>query len=233
MKNLLRLLASCAALGTVANLGAQTVTVDPTTLNLGFMNWSPASGNAAGYGGSGNGIWGLSDLRATFSGSTLTLSPNINAYGDNLTSGPGGTPNPYWINADGSGANIMDANIYNETTGTYVSTTLTFQFDVVANTLVSPYTSVAFIKEFAPDYSSFTQQTVALTPGMDSVSKLISGNAGDHVQYGFETDGPDANPATAATLGSVILTPTPEPSSLALMGLGILGFLRFRRGRTA
>jgi hypothetical protein len=224
MKNLLRLIASCAALGALNNLNAQTVTVDPTTLTLGFMNWSPVAGNAPGYGGSGGGGWGVSDLRATFSGSTLTLLPNINVY------------NPtdhYWVNADGSGANNMDANIYNETAGTYVSTTLTFNFDVLANTLASPYTSVAFIKDFAPDYSSFTESSAALTPGLGSISLLTSANAGDHVQYGFETFGPDANPATVSALGSVIIAPTPEPSSLALMGLGILGFLRFRRGRAA
>lgn len=224
MKNLLKFIASITVFGAVANLNAQTVTVDPTTLTSGFMNWSPAPGDAAGYGGASGGGWGVSDLRATFSGNTLTLLPNINVY--NPT-------DPYWVNADGSGANIMDANIYNETSGTYVGTTLTFNFDVLANTLVSPYTSVAFIKDFAPDYSSFTESTAALTAGFGTISLLTSGNAGDHIQYGFETDGPDANPATVAALGSVIIAPAPEPSSLALAGLGILGFLRFRRGRAA
>jgi hypothetical protein len=224
MKNLLRLLASCTVLGAVANLDAQTVTVDPATLTLGFMNWSPVAGNAPGYGGYGNSGWGLSDLQATFSGNTLTLLPNINVYA------PG---NNYWVNADGSGANNMDANIYNETTGTYVSATLTFKFDVLANSLVSPYTSVAFIKDFAPDYSSFTESSAALIPGFGSISLLTSGDAGDHVQYGFETIGPDANPATAAALGSVIIAPTPEPASLALIAAGVLSCLGFRRVRKA
>ena len=31
---------------------------------------------------------------------------------------------------------------------------LTFTGNVLSNTLVSPYTSVAFIKDFAPDFSS-------------------------------------------------------------------------------
>ena len=76
-------------------------------------------------------------------------------------------------------------------------------YNVLSNTLVSPYTSVAFIKDFASDYSSFTSSTQALTVGVHSISLLTSGNAGHHIQYGFETDGPDANPATAASRRSM------------------------------
>ena len=36
----------------------------------------------------------------------------------------------------------------------YTGQTLTFKGNVLSNSLVSPYTSVAFIKDFAPDYSS-------------------------------------------------------------------------------
>jgi hypothetical protein len=227
MKNLLKALASCAVLGAVVSANAQTVTVDPATLTLGYMNWSPVAGDAAGYGGSGSSAWGISDLQASFSGNTLTLSPNVNVYAPGVG---------YWVNADGSGANVMDANIYNESTGTYVNTTVTFTFDVSANTLVSPYTSQAFIKDFAPDYSSYTSSTISLTGGVETISLLTSANAGDHIQYGFETFGPDANPATAAALGNVIIGPvtaTPEPSTLAMLGLGALGVMRFRRGRKA
>jgi hypothetical protein len=224
MKRLLQLFASCAVVGAAVHLNAQTVTVDPTTLTLGYMNWSPVAGNAPGYGGTGSSGWGLSDLQATFSGSTLTLSPNVNVYN---------ASDPYWVNADGSGANNMDANIYNETTGTYVNTLLTFQYYVLADTLVNSYTSVAFVKDFAPDYSSFTEFSLTLTPGLWSVGLHTSANAGDHIQYGFETVGPDANPATVAALGSVIIGPAPEPSTLALIGAGVAGIFGLRRARRA
>jgi hypothetical protein len=227
MQNLIKSMSICALIGVAASMNAQTVTVDPTTLTDGYMNWSPMPGDAPGYGGTASSSWGLSALQANFSGTTLTLNPNVNTYdgvGDN-----------YWVNADGSGANLMDANIYNESTGTYVSTTLTFTFDVLANTLTGPYSSVAFIKEFAPDYSSSVGATVPLTVGIDTVRLAISGNAADHIQYGFETDGPDTNPSSPAASESVIIAPVavPEPSSLSLIGMGILSVWRFRRSKNA
>jgi hypothetical protein len=203
---------------------AQTVTVDPSTLTLGFMNWTPVASDASGYGGTGASSWAPSALQANFSGSTLTINPNVNTYN---------AASSYWVNADGSGANVMDANLYNETTGTYVNTTLTFSFDVMANTLSTPYSSVAFIKDFVANYSSFTEATVPLTLGQESVSFLTSANATDHIQYGFETYGPDANPGSAAALESVVIGPTavPEPATWAWAGSGGLLFLSMIRRR--
>jgi hypothetical protein len=64
----------------VSVLHAQTVTVDPGTLTLGYRNWSPMPGTAPGYGGMGSSVWAPADLRANVSGSTLTLKPNTNTY---------------------------------------------------------------------------------------------------------------------------------------------------------
>jgi hypothetical protein len=221
MKALIKTLLVSTALGVSASLNAQTVTVDPTTLTLGYMNWSPMAGDAAGYGGSGSSAWGLSALQANFSGTALTLQPNVNTYdgiGDN-----------YWVNADGSGANLMDANIYNETTGTYVGTTLTFTADVISDTLATPYSSYIFIKDFASDYSSFTSTEVPLTLGVNTISLVTSSNPLDHIQYGFETYGPDTNPASLAALESAVIDPVPEPASFALLALGLPLLLIRRR----
>jgi hypothetical protein len=190
------------------------------------MSWSPTAYTLANYpgdGGSSASGWGLADLPAVFSGSTLTLSPNVNAYAAGVT---------YWTNPDGTGANQMDGAIYNETAGTYVGASVTFTFDVLANLLVSGYSADAFIKDFGPGYAYNGEQTVNLTPGVDSVTYALTGNnPSEIVQFGFELIGPDANPATVASLGSVEVAPVPEPSTIALGGLGLLGLLgkRFRR----
>src|SRR3989442_5159075 len=159
----------CALIAPAVRLNAATVGVDPGAPWIGFMNVFnlPSSGNyppnlgAYQFGSS----WGTADLRATFSGSVLTLSPNT--IGD---------PNPYWYTPSGgptaTGNKIMDANMYVEI-GSFPGQTLTFSAKVLSNTLVGSvdpntngWTSVAFIKDFAPDYSSFVQQMVALTPGV-------------------------------------------------------------------
>lgn len=243
-KRLLKCSVLCAVLGGAACLNAQTVTFDPSTYTdaYTYMSWSPTAHTLADYptgGGTGGGGWSLSALPAVISGNQLTLSPNFNTYGDNETTGSGGTPNPYWINPDGTGANQMDGAIYTETTGTYVNTSLTFTFDVQTVSLAAGYTADAFIKDFGPGYAYNGEQTVVLTPGVGSVTYALTGNnPGEIVQYGFELIGPDANPSTVAGLGSVTIVPqaVPEPSTLALTALGSLAgllVLRRRRGLAA
>jgi PEP-CTERM motif len=230
-KNPIKLIATiapCAILGAAVNLEAQTVTVDPTTLTDAYMSWSPTAytlANFPGDGGASASGWSLAALPAVFSGSTLTLSPNVNVYA---------AGNTYWTNPDGTGANQMDGAVYNETTGVYVGASLTFTFDVLANSLAPGYSADAFIKDFGPGYSYNGEQTVNLVPGVNSVTYSPTGNnPGEIVQYGFELIGPDANPETVASLGSVEIAPVPEPSTMALAGLGLLGMLGFRFSKKA
>ncbi|MES2572270.1 MAG: PEP-CTERM sorting domain-containing protein [Verrucomicrobiota bacterium] len=197
-----------------------TVSIDGSAPWLGYMNVSnlPANGGAFQF-GSG---WGIPDLTASFADSILTLGPNtIN------------DPAPYWYTPAGgpgaAGNKTMDANLYVETTGVFVAENLTFTGVVLENTLVSPYTSVAFIKDFAPDYSSFTMVTAPLVEGTFSITLLTSSDPGRHIQYGFETIGPNVWITDVADKGVVRLAPIPEPSSAVLAMVGILGLVRKRR----
>lgn len=217
-------------LGGLRGHAQSTITLNPGAGWIGFMNVFNLPSAGGGYQfGSG---WGPSDLSAIFSGSTLTLGPNT--IGD---------PDPYWYTPSGGpgaiGNKVMDASMYVETaSGLYSGQTLTFTCDVLANTLagqVAPngvaWTTVAFIKDFAPDYSSFVSQTVALTPGTFSISLATINDPSRHIQYGFETIGSDVWITDVAGFGTAVIAPVPEPSSLALTALGGLGTLVIFRRR--
>lgn len=196
------------------------VFVNPSAGWIGYMNWFDNNNGSPGNYVSG-GTWGTADLQASFAANELTLAPNTNVYDP---------ANSYWVNPDGSGAKWMDANFYvqNDALG---GQTLTFSGKVLDNSLVSPYNSVAFIKDFNSSYAVVASQTADLVSGQPFTITLAT-IAGDHIQYGFETQGPDANPATVASLGAVTIAAVPEPSSLAFMGLALalpLYLQKFRR----
>jgi PEP-CTERM motif len=203
---------------------ATIVTVDPAAPWQGFMNVFELPSNGGGYvfGSS----WGVADLTATFSGPVLTLGPN--SIGD---------PNPFWYQGGGApghpGNKTMDANMYVEKTNdpAYSGQTVVFSGLVLSNTFVSPYTSVAFIKDFAPDFSSSTTVTAPLTPGPFLVSMATSGAAGHHVQYGFETIGPDVWVTDRDPVGNVQIIAVPEPGVLMLSAIAAFCLTAFRRRR--
>jgi hypothetical protein len=132
----------------------------------------------------------------------------------------------------------MDANMYVETTGVYTGQTLTFTGNVLSNSLVghvnqlgNGWTSVAFIKDFAPDYSSSVSTTIPLTPGLFSISLATINNPARHVQYGFETIGPDVWATDAGPYGNIQITAVPEPATLFLVGVAGLAIAACRRWR--
>jgi hypothetical protein len=97
---------------------------------------------------------------------------------------------------------------------------VTFTGLVLGNSLVSPYISSIFIKDFVPDFSSSTSVSVPVSSGLFSLSLVTA--AGHHIQYGFETIGPNARLDEVAGLGFAQITAVPEPSTVALMIGGIL-----------
>lgn len=208
-----------------ASTKAATVGVDPGASWQGYMNVFnlPQAGGAYQFGSA----WAVADLRATWAGPVLTLSPNT--IGD---------PNPYWYTPSGGpgavGNKIMDAQMYVETTGVYSGQTLTFAGEVLSNTLVGHYdankngwTSVAFIKDYAPDYSSSTSVTVPLVNGQFSLALGLDPNPARHVQWGFETIGPDVWITDVERYGSIRVaaaSTVPEPAAFVINAALLLPF---------
>jgi hypothetical protein len=217
--------AACLAIGVATSAQAASVvrTVDGSVLTNGYMNVSdlPANGGAYQFGSS----WGIPDLRADVSASSVTLKAN--AVGD---------PSSYWYTPSGgpgaTGNKIMDANLYTDTpAGIANGDTLTFTGNVISNTMVAGYTATAFIKDFAPDYSSNITTAVPLTPGVFSITVTTDPGAGRHIQYGFEMIGANAWITDADAKGSVVINAIVAPEPASLTALGAAGLLLGRRRR--
>ncbi len=202
-----------------AAVAATTVGVDDSSGPwLGFMNVFDLGG---GY--QFGSPWGVPDLVAEFDDSSQELRLAPNSIGD---------PDPYWYTPSGgpgaAGNKIMDANLYQEYTDVFNGQTLTFEGTILSNSFTSAHTATAFIKDFAPDYSSFNISTVPLTPGAFSVSLATDPGAGRHVQFGFEIIGVNVWITDVAPFGEAIISTIPEPTSLLLLALGGLATLRRR-----
>jgi hypothetical protein len=225
MKTTMIALAICGALiGSTSRASAATVTVDPSATWLGYMNVFelPSNGGAFVFGSS----WGTGDLVATFAGPVLSLSPNT--IGD---------PAPFWYTPSGgpgsTGNKDMAASMYVETNGGVLGgQSVTFTGQVLSNTLVAPYAVTAFIKDFAPDYSSFTSTIIPVSAsGAFSLTHVTAGDPLRHVQYGFETRGPNVWVTDVGPKGSMQITAIPEPATLALGGMCGVAALLLRRRR--
>lgn len=208
-----------------ASAGAATVGVDGSSAPwLGYMNVFELPENGGGF--VFGSPWGIPDLVANFDdgAQTVTMSPNTigdpNEFWYQDPTG-GGNPNPGGPGAPGN--KIMEANLYQELSdGSLSGTTVTFSGYVLSNTFTDAHTAYVFIKDYAADYSSFTQTLVAVGPGAFSISLDTSADAGRHVQWGFQTVGVNVWATDVAPFGSVVYSSVPAPGSLALLGLGAL-----------
>jgi hypothetical protein len=184
-----------------------TKTVDVDANWIGFMNVFELPENGGEF------IFGepwenTEELTAIFTpGPVLELGPNT--IGD---------PNEFWyqdtcncatdpLNPGGpgqAGNKIMEANMYVEETDTLNGQTVTFEGNVLSNSFTFEHETIAFIKDFAPDYSSFTEEIAFLdAPGPFSISLPTSADLGRHVQYGFQTIGPNVWVTDVAPFGIV------------------------------
>lgn len=219
--------AVCLAIGWVSSAGAAVVqkTVLPTDPYGGFMNVFELPANGGGYVfGSG---WGTADLRASFTGPILKLQAN------NI-----GDPAPFWYQGGGApgapGNKIMAASMYVDTpAGVANGDTLVFSGTVLENTWTAGYGTIAFIKDFAADYSSFNVVSIPLTStGAFSIQMDTLADPARHIQFGFETTGANAWVTDADAKGYLTVTAgviVPEPVSVTVLGAASTLLVRRRR----
>lgn len=182
-----------------------TVTVDPASITNGYMNVFEIPANGGGF--LWGSPWGAADLTATWAGSVVTLGPNsIN------------DPNPYWyIGGGGPGAagnKTMEANLYAEPAGSIPGQLVTFNGNVISNTLAASHNAILFIKDFAPDFSSFNVTAIPVpASGPFSISLATVNDPARHVQWGFQMTGPCVWVTDLAPYGNIQIGPSaPTPT---------------------
>lgn len=182
--------------------------IDPTENWIAWANVYEADGTTYLWGSS----WGLADVPASFETEGLTIQPNTNCYN---------AEDSYWVNTDGSGNKTLEMNVYYEISG-LADQDVTFNYNVLSNTLSEDWEYTAFIKVLDPDSGWATvQSTFAdLTTGTGTLDLTVGSYASGIVQIGFLVKGLVVDPASAEAATSVVIEAIPEPATLALLGLG-------------
>ena len=208
-------------------------TINSAEMVSGYMNVFELPSNGGAYVfGSG---WGIGDLKADFpNATTVVFSPNT--IGD---------PASFWYTPSGQigalGNKIMEANLYAQD-DTLAGQTIQFDgtvssFSLATNSAGIPYNFTAFIRDFAPDYSSVNQVVYNLnSTGNFQLTLATINDSARHVQWGLQMSGPDIwaeDASQLAAAGSATVEAIPEPSTYALLAVSAAGigahFIRRRR----
>lgn len=213
---------------------AVSVTLNATDPLIGFMNVFERPDNGGGFVfGTG---WGVSDLVVTTDtgANSITISPNTindpNEFWYRDTSGTAPDPtNPGGPGQEGN--KNMEANVFVQETGTLAGQTITFEFEILSDSLTADHQASAFIRDFAPDFSSSVDVFLPLNglTGPQSISLTAINDPGRHIQYGYRLFGENAWVTDTAPFGSMTLGAVPEPSTALLGFLGLAGLVANRR----
>lgn len=210
------------SLATAPTAYAQTeLGVDPATMTAGFMNVynlpAPDGDGAFQFADS----WGFADLTATFDGTELTLGPNtigdVNEYWYQC---PDGVDPPNCGGPGAPGNKIMEANAYAEVLdGSLAGQTVVFRFVVTSNTLTEAHVVRAFVRDFAPDFSSVNEQTMEIAgAGLYEVTLATIDDAARPVQYGFQMVGVNVWTTDVGPFGTVVISPAPVSGATQTFG---------------
>lgn len=191
-------------LGSAPAFAQTNVTVDPATFTFGYMNVFDLAWNFQ-FGSS----WGTADLVAYFTGAEATLAPNT--IGD---------PNEYWYQClpgnpgpdcgepGAPGNKIMEAVFHAQIDdGSLSGVEVVFSGNVISNSFTE-HTVKAFVRDFAPDYSSVVESVIPLdSTGYFSVSLNTINDPARHVQYGFITTGVNVWVTDTEPFGTMVVGP--------------------------
>jgi hypothetical protein len=192
---------------TPPNAPPVNVDVDPNANWSGFVNVfeTPQATNAGAYVFGSE--WGFADLQAAFScPDGLELSSVLVADTNEFWYIGGGGPGAVGNKIVESVAKVDDDSLSGENiifSGTVVSTGLLDPSNT--NAAGNGWTGVAMIRDFAPDYSSFTEVTTPLVPGPFSIQLDTDPAPGRHIQYGFIWSGPTVWSTDSASFGNVVI----------------------------
>lgn len=195
--------------------------IDPVTMANGFMNVynlpAPDGDGAFQFASE----WGFADLTASFDGTELTLGPNtIGDVDQYWYQCPDGVDPPDCGGPGAAGNKVMEANAYAEVLdGSLAGQTVVFRFAVTANTLTDAHVARAFVRDFAPDFSSVNEQTMEIqAPGLYEVTLQTIDDPTRPVQYGFQMVGENVWVTDVAPFGTVIVTPPPVSGATTSFG---------------
>lgn len=212
----------CAAALAVPVANAATVGVDDSSAPwLGFMNVFELDGTSFVFASP----WGLPDLNSSFDDGAPSVTMSPNTIGD---------PDPFWYIGGGgpgqAGNKVMEANLYQQIDdGSLSGTTVTFEGFVLSNTFTAAHDARIFIRDFAPDFSSVVETSIAATEGSFSISLATIADPLRHVQWGFQVKGVNVWFTDVAPFGSVVFSSVPAPATAAFFGLAGLAAARRRR----